>query len=366
MPHIFVFRFVALVQAYKAFEMQCSIPEGPVNYISSANTLGILDILWSGLLTIIACSWTIQHLNVPDQRGGRDPGWRGDIKWRLKGTWSTAKWMLTTLIAPEIVLGKALSDVAAAKITLKELQKFAKENGCQWSLTHSMFANMGGLVIRWGVGKQATEPKQIDARTKTESDSTQPRQQEEFLEDISSTGDQDSQYLNPPNGLVDTQSLERESGQVIEMNKIEAEIFATPATAPAYHNPVFLNTSIIFKLRKANLLPRLPCITVEEINDRSKTDSFLRLIAIVQIIWTIVQIITRGVKRLPISQLEVTVVAFAVCAIVIYALNWSKPKGVLVPYTLLQYPAEVPPKIRLLHGYPWVPPEEGGPAPWAG
>jgi len=21
---------------------------------------------------------------------------------------------------------------------------------------------------------------------------------------------------------------------------------------------------------------------------------------------------------------------------------------------------------RLLHGYPWVPPEEGGPAPWAG
>ena len=189
MRHIFVFRLVALVQAYKAFETQCSIPEGPVNFVSSANTRGTLGIPWSGLLNIIACTWAILHLNVPDQRGGRDPGWRGDIKWQLKGTWSTTKWMLTTLIAPEIVLGKALSDVAAAKIILKELQKLAEEDGCQWSLTHPMFANMGGFVIRWDIGKQATETKQIDAGTQTESDSTQPRQQEEFLDDISSTGD---------------------------------------------------------------------------------------------------------------------------------------------------------------------------------
>ena len=66
------------------------------------------------------------------------------------------------------------------------------------------------------------------------------------------------------------------------------------------------------------------------------------LIAVVQIVWTVVQIITRATRHLAISQLEIAVVAFAACAIITYALNWSKPKSVQVPFTLLQYRNEIP------------------------
>jgi len=41
--------------------------------------------LWSSLFTIIARTWTILHLSVPEQQDGRDPGWKADLKWGLKG-----------------------------------------------------------------------------------------------------------------------------------------------------------------------------------------------------------------------------------------------------------------------------------------
>jgi hypothetical protein len=59
-----------------------------------------------------------------------------------------------------------------------------------------------------------------------------------------------------------------------------------------------------------------------------------------------VQIVVRAVRRLAISQLEIAVIAFAACAIIIYGLNWYKPKGVQTPITLLVYPDEAPYGLR--------------------
>jgi hypothetical protein len=72
-------------------------------------------------------------------------------------------------------------------------------------------------------------------------------------------------------------------------------------------------------------MPRLPYITVEVINDKSKSDSIVRLISVVQIVWTVVQIIARAIPHFAIWQLEIAVTA---CAIITYALTWSKLKGV--------------------------------------
>jgi hypothetical protein len=115
-----------------------------------------------------------------------------------------------------------------------------------------------------------------------------------------------------------------------------------------YNNPFHLNGLQLVELRRSGLLLRLPYITIEEINDKSKSDSLVRLIAVVQIAWTASQIIVRAVRHLAISQLEIAVIAFAVCAIITYALNWSKPKGVQVPCTLLQYRNEIPDRICAL------------------
>jgi hypothetical protein len=259
-------------------------------------------IKWSCLFTIIACTWTIQHLNVPEQREGRDPDWLGDIKWKLKRTWSSTKWMLATIIAPEVLLGKAWADLGLAKVELNTLQRFAAEDGVPWTLTYSLLANMGGFVIRTYTRRTRGGLALIGNGTQTELVI-----------------------------LVSESNVDSESAQIKKST-----------LALSYSNPFHLMASDICRLREAGLLARLLYVTIEEINDKSKGDSFTRAIAIFQIVWTVIQVIARAARHLAISQLEIAVVAFSVCAIIIYGLNWKKPKGVEVPFTLVQYEREIP------------------------
>jgi hypothetical protein len=55
--------------------------------------------------------------------------------------------------------------------------------------------------------------------------------------------------------------------------------------------------------------------------------------------------IVRSNRHLEVSQLEIGTMAFATCAITIYALNWHKPKGVGVPWTLWSFAGLIPDEI---------------------
>ena len=69
---LFLLSLPASLHAYTTFNTTCSTLPGVVNYVSLADTRGTMDILWSCLFTIIACTWTVLHLNAPEQREGRD------------------------------------------------------------------------------------------------------------------------------------------------------------------------------------------------------------------------------------------------------------------------------------------------------
>lgn len=56
--------------------------------------------------------------------------------------------MIFTLLAPEFVVGKALSELMSARHYKKEMQAFAATKS-GWTLTHSFFANMGGFVLHF-------------------------------------------------------------------------------------------------------------------------------------------------------------------------------------------------------------------------
>src|SRR6187402_1327261 len=114
---------VATTRAYTVFDTSCTTPNTTTNFVSGPNTRGSLNILWSCLFTIVACTWTVQHLNIPEQRDGRDPGWKGDLKWLLRRLWTSLKWMLATMIAPELLLAKAWQDLAVAYADLPTLKK---------------------------------------------------------------------------------------------------------------------------------------------------------------------------------------------------------------------------------------------------
>ncbi|KAH9208756.1 hypothetical protein DL95DRAFT_479517 [Leptodontidium sp. 2 PMI_412] len=241
-------------------------------FVSSPNSRGTLDILWSSLFTIIACTWTVQHLNVPPQRNTCRPGWQGSLKWHTQRAFTNVKWMLITMIAPEVVIGMACYDYLSAKKNLRDLEEFASMDGVPWTLTHSFYANMGGFANR---------------------------------------------------------------------SSIPSVIFGTDGEI-AYHTPYHLTGRQIWQLRKIGILSSLPQVSEAELKDRSKSDAFVKSIALFQIFWAVVHIIIRAVRKLTISQLEVAVIAFAACAVVIYGLHWSKPKSVEVPTTILQYEGPIP------------------------
>ncbi|KAF3076609.1 hypothetical protein CFAM422_001088 [Trichoderma lentiforme] len=261
---LLVFWLIPLVQAYTVFETNCSAPATLSNYVSSPNTRGTLDILWSSLFTIFACTWTLQHPNIPAQRSNSRSGPAEHVKWMSaqwrRTQWRNAKWglkslyrntlrMLWTVIAPELIMIAAFNDLMKAREICCKMRKYAEEDGVAWSSTHSYLANMGGFVIRY-----------------------------------------------------------------------------KPTEKQKHHNPYHLNGEYIYLLRQKGYIAKLPNMTEEEIKDKSKGDIFVKLIALGQIVWSTIQIIARAVRRLPVSPLEVAVVAFAISAVFIYGLYWNKPQ----------------------------------------
>jgi hypothetical protein len=320
--YFFLFVFGTAVQAYTVFETTCKTPTTNVNFVSSPDSRGTLDILWSSLFTIFACTWTIQHLNVPEQREGRDRGWKGDLKWMLKGVYTSVKWMLLTMVAPEIVIGKALADLMQAKEDLKELLKFAEDDHVPWTLAHTYYANMGGFVVRSRVGENILLGPHVGDATRN-GDHT----------------DTTASAEHPPR-----------APDAIDIAKLD---HSDPGSFPAKEMPgyddipdqdslFYLDALVLRKLRREKIIPKLPSITEGELEDKSTSDSFVKAIAIVQISWATLQIIARAARKLPISQLELAVLAFAACAVVIYGLYWTKPKGIRCTTTILQYQHQIP------------------------
>lgn len=76
--------------------------------------------------------------------------------------------------------------------------------------------------------------------------------------------------------------------------------------------------------------------------DKSKGDTFVKIITSFQVSWFILQVVYRAVRGLSVSQLEITVTAFGVCAIITYILLLPKPKHVQIPIVLQQFEDHIP------------------------
>jgi hypothetical protein len=267
---LFLLVFVPLVKAYKVFETTCSAPNphSEFMFVSSPNTRGTLDILWSSLFTILACTWTLHHPDVPEPRNDLELGVLGDIKWALKAFGNSALMMVITALAPEIVIASAFSELMGAMKTQQMMEEYAFNDQVAWSLRHSYFVKMGGFAIR--------SEKPLDASEK---------------QDTKSRG-----------------------------GKLHC-----------------ISADELYKLRHDRVIESLPDIRAEEVKDKSKSDTLSKFIAIGQIAWTIVQIIARAAKRLPVSPLEIAVVAFAACAVIVYGLYMKKPQRVSTPIATYHY-----------------------------
>lgn len=293
------------------------------------------NILWSCLFTVIACTWTIQHLNVPEQPGfdPQDVPWHRVLRWNLNGLWRSIKWMLVTIIAPEYILGKAVADLYAAYQSKKEMQRYAIMDGVEWGLTQAFFANMGGFVLTQSFGKRNTVVKDSSRRqmrdasdaslmgardqvapaassghhpntsnTKLTKQDASTNETNIILSHQGASNQAESPRSNEVLALGDNTFEVKPALGVTEMVYI-AELNVLKALGPRrYKTPFHLLAHQIYRLRETGALPKLPTITASEINDKSKDDIFVKGITTLQVLWFILQVLVRTVRRLSISQ----------------------------------------------------------------
>ncbi|KAF7346852.1 hypothetical protein MSAN_01824500 [Mycena sanguinolenta] len=83
----------------------------------------------------------------------------------------------------------------------------------------------------------------------------------------------------------------------------------------------------------------------DDILDKSKNDALAKGVAILQGLWFIVQIVARFTQNLPVTQLEVTTLAFAVVNLLTWVLWWHKPLDVQRPI-LISSELDLLPRIK--------------------
>ena len=74
-----------------------------------------------------------------------------------------------------------------------------------------------------------------------------------------------------------------------------------------------------------------PNVTVEEIEDRSKSDGFSKAIALGQTLWFVAQCIARRAQHLDLTLVELLTLSLAVLNGVMYFLWWNKPMDIRCP-----------------------------------
>ncbi|KAJ7713001.1 hypothetical protein B0H16DRAFT_1623151 [Mycena metata] len=91
----------------------------------------------------------------------------------------------------------------------------------------------------------------------------------------------------------------------------------------------------------------LPLISSADIEDKSKGDTLGKLLVLTQTTWFMAQVVSRAIQHLPITELELTTVAFASLNIIIYIQWWKKPLDVQRPFSLTLR-GDVPPSLSSL------------------
>lgn len=81
-------------------------------------------------------------------------------------------------------------------------------------------------------------------------------------------------------------------------------------------------------LRSWDLIPSLPSMSLAEISSKSHCDFLVKTTAVGQVLWLFIQTLARGIRSLPISQLEIATLAFSTCAFTSYLFSWRKPQDV--------------------------------------
>ncbi|KAI0059842.1 hypothetical protein BV25DRAFT_1918212 [Artomyces pyxidatus] len=280
---------------------------------STADTCNVIDIcrtrytiVWSSLVTILACVWTAVHRNVPAPK--RD----GELQfWRIVGgVLGTVRIVVVTVLVPEWVLAWAVRQFLSARDVGHELEEARGEAKKKWEAKQETLKGM--TPSRHGEGLVTGEQPQTTANaTSAEADSSG-----EKLEGRQVAYDDSTVAVNENTGRMRGKWTARH-GFAVVMGGFHYYALGEPK------HPLSRD-DIVKLVASGEVVPP----TDEEIRNWSQSDVLSKTLAVVQTLWFIVQAIARHIEGLSITQLEIMTLAYTVITVAMYVAWWDKPQSV--------------------------------------
>ncbi|CAI6300732.1 unnamed protein product [Periconia digitata] len=297
-----------------------------VGWVEAPQARGTFDLLLSCLTTLSLCAWTAYHPNVFVTRN----------EWRKFG--KRAMWMAIAVLAPEIVLWCAWEQWWASETLQKAVEKLGEKAfdgtggnidnlddkrelsciGCYEGEVQGRYSGDYGL-------RRMFEPE--DCPPEPESEVVAPTEDE--LEPVSK-----SFSLLRPSTWKKTNTVDAEEAQMPATWTREQAFFAVSGgyavdSSEFYPLPsLTLTPSALHFLARHGILPKI-CPTT--ISDKSKSNHVAKVLVCLQAGWFLLQAIARVAQKLPLTLLELHVLAHVGCAFAMYLLWMDKPYDVGAP-----------------------------------
>ncbi|EHK19811.1 uncharacterized protein TRIVIDRAFT_203391 [Trichoderma virens Gv29-8] len=234
---------------------------------------GTWNIISTCLSTIIACTWSIQHLNIPAT---------DDTQFQKNKR--KMKWMIITVLFPELVLIHAIFEFHMAWKALRLMSDKEKPVKWPWWFRNPPLSWLP-YCRRYLKDKNLDDQEAKNLESQDAKD--QPKKEKWTLAHC---------YFANMGGFMYIKGKER-----------------LPVTAQ--------------QLAEDDSYLCLE-ITEEDIKDKSKQDWLAKLFAALQILQLILSIITRHIQGVHFSQLETVTLSFAICGVLIYCTYFYKPQNI--------------------------------------
>ena len=321
---------------------QPTSPQSEPPWLPPDSRRNTIDLVQSCILTLILCSWTAVHPDIPPH--DKQHWW---IFRKLEAALGAIVW-------PEYFLKLAFDELWESRLICLELKKLQSTRAEERDFPDG---NPMPTV------QSSPEPKDIEGVSPANPSRLNPKMHCTNVEDQSLPESKDMTVVSPanPSRLVpethctnhqDTNlnsngasigkifcrpwhnvcetwrilfPAELERGFYIEMGGYEI----VPALAGAHLPDEFrgrVTARGAIELARHGLLPDVPLALI---NDQSKSDMLTKVLVCLQAGWMIVQCIVRVHKSFPLTLLEVHTVIHAICAFFIYCLWLKKPHDVM-------------------------------------
>ena len=264
----------------------------PVGWQAGDDKRGTWAIISNCLSTIIACTWTIQHLNVPATSDGE---WYRKLR--------SCKWMLINILFPEFIVLQAAFELLMAMKALNQMADNGKDVAYPWWYPY-----------RLSLSTLAQEISGLRRRLRGLLSSSNPH-------DGQDSESQKAEGVKKPEEVCKwtlTQCFFANMGGLY----YEDENSQFPLTA----------LQIAAEQKKSGVRFDHPEKPEKSIKDKSKQDWFAKLIAALQFSQLVLSLIVRKTQGLAFSQLEAITLSFAVCGVMTYLIYLNKSQNVGTPF----------------------------------